>query len=440
MPDGIELRNYTCPKCGEAARLDGRFIQWCTACGHNADPYPPELSKRERRRSEREQQRSTRLFESLRSARNLRPTSASGVAVTVLSGVVHLVGLAVLVLPILFIAHGGGGFWPGVVLLLCLMTFLAVRPRLPEQRRDPSAGLDRATAPRFYELLDRCAAELDCPVPAHVRIDLRFNASTGRSGLRQRSYLLLGMPLWTVLSGQERIALLGHELAHQVNGDTTHGLWAASARGSLDAWTKLLDPRQTDFERQSKRRTIRMASRRNAGGLGALLAPVLMAVVFAPLFLITLGCRALLTRLDLHCGQRAEYLADELGARLAGSEAAHGLLGQLALSESVSGFLTAAKNRHRTNKRGDGAVTLWADLAQYLDSVPETERQRRRIVDRLRNTRTDRSHPANHLRSALIEVRPQLPGVLKLSEDEWAEIDTELAPGYREAARRLLAS
>ena len=29
-------------------------------------------------------------------------------------------------------------------------------------------------------------------------IDLRFNASTGRVGLRQRSYLILGMPLWTV--------------------------------------------------------------------------------------------------------------------------------------------------------------------------------------------------------------------------------------------------
>ena len=443
MPVGIELRDFVCPKCGANARLDGRFIQWCTDCGHNADPYPPQPGKRERRRTEREQQRSTRLFESLRSARNLRPTSVAGVAVTAISGVVHLIGLAVLVLPILFIAHGGGGFWPGVVLVLCLLTFLAVRPRMPQRRLEPSKGVDRATAPTFYELLDRCAAELGCAVPAQVRIDLRYNASTGRSGLRQRSYLVLGMPLWTVLSGRERIALLGHELAHQVNGDTTHGLWAASARGSLDAWTRLLDPRQTALERQSKRRTIRIAGRRNGGGLGAMLAPVVMAVLFAPFFLITLGCRALLTRLDLHCGQRAEYLADELGARLAGSEAAHGLLAKLALSESVSGYLTASKNRHKTTrgtKREDAAVELWASVAEYIDSVPETERQRRRIVDRLRNTRTDRSHPANHLRSALIEARPQLPGVLKLSEDEWAAIDAELDPGYREAARRLLGA
>lgn len=57
-----------------------------------------------------------------------------------------------------------------------------------------------------------------------------------------------------------------------------------------------------------------------------------------------------------------------------------------------------------------------------------------------RNTRTDRSHPANHLRIALIEARPQLPGVLELSEDEWAAIDAELAPGYAGAARGLPSS
>jgi len=58
-------------------------------------------------------------------------------------------------------------------------------------------------------------------------------------------------------------------------------------------------------------------------------------------------------------------------------------------------------------------------------------------VDRLRNTRTDVSHPANHLRIEPAEARPQTPGVLKLSEDEWAAIDAELAPGYAGAARGL---
>ena len=162
-----------------------------------------------------------------------------------------------------------------------------------------------------------------------------------------------------------------------------------------------------------------------------------MAIVFSPFFLIALGCRVLLTRLDLYCGQRAEYLADELGARLAGSEAAYGLLGKVAMADPVLNFLTAAKNR-RATANPVAADRLWASVTEYVDSVPETERRRRKIVDRLRNIRTDRSHPANHLRIALVEARPQLPGALKVSEDEWAEIDAELAPRYLGAARALL--
>jgi len=436
MVEGLALREYACPNCGERARLDPRFVSWCTRCGHGADPKPPELGKRARRRSEREQQRSMKLFESLRDAQSLRPTSAVGVAVTALSCVVHLVGLAVLVLPILLVADTHGAVWSYVLLALCLLTYWMVRPRPFGRHLDARKCLTRATAPKLYGLLDRCAAELGSPVPDLVRLDLRFNAMTGRSGLRQRSFLILGLPLWSALSGQERLALLGHELGHQINGDTTHGLWAGSARRSIHEWTRLLNPRQTAYERRNSRI---MTRGRGFSGIGTFLAPVFMVVVFSPFFLIALGCRALLTRLDLYCGQRAEYLADELGARLAGSEAEYGMLAKLALAEPVTNFLTAAKNRRATGKPA-AADSLWASVAEYVDSVPETERQRRKIVDRLRNTRTDRSHPANHLRIALVEARPQLTGALKVSEDEWAEIDAELAPGSLDAARGLLAS
>ncbi|MBR7830185.1 M48 family metalloprotease [Actinospica sp. MGRD01-02] len=437
MPDGIELRDFRCPKCAETARLDPRFVQWCTSCGYNADPKPPELGNREVRRLAREYERSRRLFESLRTASSLRPTTAVGLSVTVLSGIVHLMGICLLVLPILLVVAAHEAGWSEVVLGICVLTFLAVGPRLP-RRVNSNGGLDRASAPRFYELLDRCAAELGCAVPDQVRLGLSFNASTGRAGIRQRSYLLLGVPLWTVLSGQERIALLGHELAHQVNGDTTHGLWAASARRSLHAWTKLLDPRQTRFEEASDMRI----AQTSGGGfttLAALLTPAVLAVLFAPLFAVAVGCQALLGRLDLYCGQRAEYLADELGAQLAGSEALLGLLVKLGLAEAVGGFLTTSKNRSNA-KRTEAASVLWPGLAEYVDSIPDTERRRRELLDRLRNTRTDVSHPANHLRIELTEARPRTPGVLKLSEDEWAAIDAELAPGYASAARGLLGA
>lgn len=439
MPETVELREYVCPECGQGTKSDSRFVAWCIECGHGADPYPPKpLGKRGQRDAERERRRSTRLFESLRTAPDLRPTSATGVAVTVLSGFVHLIGVALLVLPILLVVNTHGALLPFVVLVLCLMTFWAVRPRLVNKRLDSEKFLTRSTAPQLYALLDKCAAELGCKVPDVVRFDQRFNAATGRAGVKQRSFLAVGVPLWTVLSGPERIALLGHELAHQVNGDTTHGLWAASARRSIVEWTKILNPRQTAFERANNA-LIQLMWRGTGQGLGAMLAPVVMAILFAPFFLIALGCRALLVKLDLYCGQRAEYLADELGARLAGSEAAHGLIAKLALHESVVSNLTAARSRYAMRRQEEEGV-LWSNLATYIASIPETELQRRQIVDRLRNARTDRSHPANHLRSALIRDRAQLPGVLELSAEDWAAVDAELAPVYVAAARGFLRS
>ncbi|HEX4790317.1 MAG TPA: M48 family metallopeptidase [Actinospica sp.] len=435
MSDTLQLKDHVCVECGAKARMDARFVQWCTDCGHGADPGPAQPGRRAQRAAERERQRSLKLFESLRTAPDLRPTSAIGVAVTVLAAVVHLSSLALLVLPVLLVIAVHEELWSCFVLVLAWMVLFVVRPRFFGRRPDPRAGVDRSTAPALYALLDRCAAELGCETPEYVRFDARFNASTGRAGVRRTSFLFLGLPLWSVLSGPERIALLGHELAHQVNGDTTHGLWAASARRTISEWTRLLDPRQSRAERVASARARRY--RRGGSGIAGVFAPVLMAVLFAPFFLFALGCRAVLTRLDLYCGQRAEYLADELGARLAGSAAAHGCMAALALGDAVLGFLTAARNRQRGRRAAD-AAGLWASVAQYVDSVPETERQRRLIVDRLHNTRTDRSHPANHLRLALLAERPQVPAALTVTDAEWAAVDAELAPGHLAAARAFL--
>lgn len=442
MTDALQLREFTCAKCAAWARLDPRFVQWCTECGYGVDPQSASAgqSTRERRRAEREQKRALRLYESLRTATDLRPRSALGSMVTALSALVHLSSLALLVLPILLVASVHGAVWSYAVLVFAWLTFAVVRPRFFGGRLDPRTGVDREKAPLFYALLDRCAAELDCPVPAHVSFNNEFNASTGRAGLRRVSFLRLGMPLWAVLSGDERLALLGHELAHQVNGDPTHGAWAGAAQRTVFEWTRLLDPRRSRHERMADYRVM-YAGRGLGGTFGALLAPILMAVVFAPFFLLALAARLALLRLDLYCGQRAEYLADELGARLAGSEAAHGLLAEHTLGEPIMANLLATRNRHRSLARTRSsfdASALWPSVAGYARSVPETERQRRRIVDRIHNVRADRSHPATHLRLALIAERPQLPGTLRLTDEEWAAVDAELAQAYLAAARAFL--
>ena len=431
----LESVEYLCPKCATSTRLDRRFVRWCLSCGHGADPYPPEYDKREARRRDREIERSLALYASLKTAKSLRPSSGLSRAVTVYSLLVHGIGVLVVALPLAWLLGGGptGPAW--IATLLGAAVFYLVRPRLGHPRLKPTFGFDRAQAPRLYALLDRCSAELGCRTPDRVSIGADFNASTWRAGLAQRRVLRIGAPLWTVLTGPERLALLGHELGHQVNGDTTRSLLAGSAWRSLSEWTSLLHPDRIPSHGPGSR-SVRSLRRGGPTGLAVdLLAPIFILLCTLPFFAIAVGLRAVLTRLQLQCGQRAEYLADELGARLAGTEAALRTQCKVVFAESLPVFV---RSRRTGGTAKADPATLWADFHAYVESMPENEFQRRLIVDRLRHTRTDRSHPADHLRIALLHERPALPGTISVSDEEWAAIDAELAPRMLGAARAAL--
>jgi len=422
MAETLEWVEYLCPACAASTKLDRRFVRWCPSCGHDADPYPPKYNKREARRRDREIEESLALFNALKTAKSLRPSSGTSRLVTVYSALVHVIGISAFVVPLGWLLGGGPALPAWIVTIIGGMTFLVVRPRLANKKLKPEFGFGRAEAPRLYELLDRCAVALGCQAPDRVAVNGHFNASTWRAGLAQRRVLLLGAPLWTVLTGPERLALLGHELGHEVNGDTTRSLLAVSARRSLKEWTKLLHPDRSAF------------SGRRMGFIAEFVAPILMAVCLLPFFGLAVGFQAVLTRLQLRCGQRAEYLADELGARLAGTEAALSMRDKAVCRESLAIFVRS----RRSGPAKKDPSTLWADFRAYVESIPQTELQRRLVVDRLRGTRTDRSHPSDHLRMALLRERPALPGTLSVSAEEWAAIDAELAPRLLAAARRAL--
>ena len=408
---------FTCPGCGWTGEFDGRFTTWCERCGYGADPQPGEVDKpRVVRRRARARARSVAQFEVLRTAKSLRPASATGVAVTVLATLVHLTvallfaGSAWLVLgPHQPMADRFFG-------VLGLGVAFVGRPRLLRRKPKKLDGWkERGDAPLFFALLDTCAAELGVATPDRVGFGDMFNASTSRYGLPAKPYLTIGVPIWSVLSGQERVALLGHELAHQANGDISHGVWASSAQRTLAELLALLDPRQSPLERRLTRRRSSMYGRKSTGTSGAFdrIAPMFAAVVFGPLFLVMWAYRRGLRKLDLACGHRAEYLADELGARLGSSAAVIGVMDALALSDSAQFYLRQQANSSR-------------GLLDYLHSIPEHEKRRRVFLQEAEGTRVDATHPPTYLRRALLTARPQLPGTVHIDEAQWALIDAEL--------------
>ncbi|MEU8620675.1 M48 family metalloprotease [Streptomyces sp. NPDC048623] len=432
-----------CPECGERIPVDPRFVAWCSACGWNVNPEDaaadePEPDRIERARRALAHRYGEQLFAELtrladRSEGTDRadgPGPASpprrggaGALATVLAAVVHglTAGLAVLGLWLL-VARWGVGFQPVVGAFLLGLAFL-LRPRFGRVDRDRTELplLERADAPRLFALIDEIAESVGTRGVDLVALDTEVNASVSAYGIRRRRLLTLGMPLWTTLDPQERIALLGHEFGHYAHGDVRHGFFVGSALESLAGWRYVL------------------ARSEDGDSLSDTFINVLTAL---PRWAVH-GLTVLLDGATLRATQRAEYLADSAAARLAGRDAAVGLMRRLLVSRSTDTAMRreviAARSRTGARARRDEqAEGLWERVVAEGRSVPEHEYERLRRVAELRGHCVDATHPPTHLRiRALAGGELRAPG-LALAPDRAAALDAELAGPGRKVASLLL--
>ncbi len=422
MPTGAAT---LCDECGSALTGDPRFVRWCRSCGWNAHPKPARDAKRpdrfrRRPRREAEERLLSRITEQ---GTCRRPPDAAAVGAWTLSGLIHLVtfGLA-----------GGGAFmlfqhpWPlRVAGAGMLAVAYAVRPRLGPGRlaRRGPRSVERDAAPALYGLADRVARELRAAPPASIVVNGSYRASWSRTGLRRRVVLTVGLALWETLTPAERVALLGHELAHGAAG-ARHGWWVGSAAGTLNEWYGLFRP---GAKRESHGH--RGSSAIGLAVIGELIATVVLAV-FAETVLLA---HRLLSRLTTRAGRRAEYHADALAARVAGRDAVAGLLGALCLGgtdEQVTLWRRLGRDLARSVPDGAGAGAasdFWSDLRRYVASIPDSERERRLLVARLDNCAVDAAHPPTHLRLAFVDRLPDHAATIGLTAEESAGLDRELA-------------
>ncbi|MFI9556001.1 hypothetical protein [Nonomuraea endophytica] len=147
-------------------------------------------------------------------------------------------------------------------------------------------------------------------------------------------------------------------------------------------------------------------------------------IVVAPLRLVVGWFHTALELITYRATQRAEYRADLISLRVAGSAAA--------LTSIDKGFwalphLADYLGTQAHQVRGD----LWAAVRSYVADVPQDERDRRRVAARQRELRVDTTHPPTHLRHDLLAGRPYTEPMVRAPRME--PIDRELD----EAARRI---
>ncbi|WP_018567091.1 M48 family metallopeptidase [Streptomyces sp. PsTaAH-124] len=430
-----------CPECGARVPVDERFTVWCAACDWNVDPgerqehrQKQETEKRRgkrpgqgrleearralaRRHGERLHTEMTRDGADLRARRDGASVLAYALALAV-----HGVTAALLAGGVLCLVWGWGG---GLMLLgaVLLVMAVALRPRLSSPLGDGTV-LRRADAPELYALVDEVARAVGTRGVDTISVGKEINASVISRGLRGRRALDLGLPLWEVLTPQQRVALLGHELGHYANGDTRHGRVVGSALRSLATWRYYFLP----------------TPRPSLGEM------IVNAVYAVPLLLVQ-GTLSLLDHLTLRATQRAEYLADREAARTASTEAAAGLMDQMLVLDSIDVFLRRESNNAalagarsaRRNAAGarDGG-DLWTRLAAHLASVPEHEYERQRRVGARRGHSVDSTHPPTHLRRAFLLTGPPAEPAVVLDEARQRRIAAELATARAEVARSIV--
>ncbi|MEU3280235.1 M48 family metallopeptidase [Streptomyces antibioticus] len=421
MPAVARETTQPCPECGAEIRGDSRFTVWCAACDWNVDPGEPQPAGGRLERFERALARrhGEQLLAEMLSGREPQPRrDADAVLATALALAVHGVTLALVVGGIWgVVGDWGGGFWSGLLLLL-LGLGLAPRPgRLPTD----APVLFRTDAPELFALVDEVAAAVGTRSVYAIAVDGSINAAVTTYGVRGRRLLVLGIPLWEVLSPEERIALLGHELAHYANGDTRNGLVVGSAVRSLALCHHALQP----IERPS---AIEM---------------VVNVVYVVPRLLIR-GLLVLLLRLTSRAGTRAEYLADRLAARTASTEAAVGLMDRLLIVGPLEVLLRSEINRatlggpRAAREAASRADEVWDRLAAYAASVPEHEYERQRRAGARRGHQVDATHPPTHLRRACLLTGTPLTAALTPDPDRTARTAEELAPSRTKVAQNLL--
>jgi Zn-dependent protease with chaperone function len=397
-----------CPNCGRQIRVDRRYVTWCDQCDWNLDPTPLN-DPTPAWRLKLEHRLAESLYRELESGAVHRPGwDAARVAA-------HLLSALILLLPLL-------GFLTGIALLvfyrpvwfsilLSLLAFtvaFAFRPRAAGLAQDVHL-VRRDQAPTLYAVLDEVAAAIGTKRVAAVAISAEANLWYQQIGWRFRPVIGIGLPLWAGLRPQERVAILAHELGHGRHGDARSSWLVGSA------WSVLEGLRETFSEQHFDR------IKREAGLDDFTGATFFSRMLNSTIGVLVRGIAWLLARLRLRSDQRAEYLADRKAGEIAGSEAAVHALERLLLADASYRAMERAL-------RFPTEIEPLEAVRRAVTEVPAREIERHVRASRIRETRTDSTHPPTYLRTRLLRTRPATTARVVLGTDRSRAVDRELAP------------
>ena len=344
--------------------------------------------------------------------------------------VVVLLGLVASVVFLLWATVQPKGLWGWVGVVVGWVVVVAVLPR-PQQVTDAEL-LPAEEFPHTHRLVTALADAVGARPPASIHVDLDFSADVVSTGWRLRPALVIGLPCWTYLTDDERIALVGHELGHLAARDTLRAVLVGQAHAVLERLATLITPLPADAYSALDRSDV------DDGGWGG--TATMNAMGSGVLRLLSLPALALLLafeRLAAADRQRREYRADLRAADVAGTAAVVRLLLTVM---NTSGLHTVAGSAAR--RREDPFAAL--EQVRVRPAPTPSDIAAARVRAQAADLRWDDSHPRDDLRIEVVEARPvtadraTLEARRRLVTSADGELST-LRPGLsRELAHELL--
>jgi len=285
----------------------------------------------------------------------------------------------------------GHGLWLFGVLLFAIGGFL-----LPWRRRRKTEGLERKDAPETFAWLDGLSQAVGGRPVVRLVISPDFNAFMTQD--KDGPVIGIGALLWALASDDEKLAVVAHELAHQVNGDPERTSLIAYALETLSRWHAMLGP-EADGHYDS-----------------------VTEMLFAPFALLVELVFERLIRMLYTDSQRAEYLADLKAAEVAGS-----VQMQRALEQVIdSALIEDALLRFAGSRLPEGREML-AAIAEEIRHLPQERVQAVRDKAAATGHSVDGTHPPTVERIAFLAAAPQHPPRHILSHEQVQKIEAELS-------------
>ncbi|PPA70361.1 M48 family metallopeptidase [Jeotgalibacillus proteolyticus] len=409
-----EIQSEPCPSCGEEYPVVPGYVSWCDHCLYNVNPLADEEKKTfmERAYLSLGERNGKALLDKMIQQKSEKPSlNVNDVMAYIFASLVHLVSLGLIFLAGYLLAV----FYHEPILVITAVMLLGVawvaRPRINRLEKE-DVVLERSQLPELFGVLDDISDGLHIKRIDGVVLDGQFNAAIGQVGLRKKVILRIGMPLFSIMTPEERLALLGHELGHLANGDLSRGGYIGTAMNTLATWYQVIHPGIPSEHDE-------------VGVLEWISSFFLRGIAFFP----KSGYYLLLYLLYFN-SQQAEYYADYAGARVAGGEASKMVLEKLQYHDT---YAYSVRKTALSNDKTD----LYSFFTHQLDTMPQREKLRLKKINEMEKSKVDETHPPTHYRMNYLESKQMIDPLIEIDQERAERLDKELA-SYRKEIQETL--